>query len=299
MSVGGAVRRLGSTTKQALPAPAVRVVRSAVRGWGMATADLRLLPEVIIVGAQRSGTTTLFRVLSEHPAVVRATLSKGVGYFDLHHHRGLRWYRAHFPLEVVAALRTPRGVRPVTFESAGYYSFHPLAAERIAQELPQARLVYMVRNPVDRAYSAHRHELVRGFEAEDFERALELEPERLTGEEERILADPRYESHSHRHHAYLGRSRYSEQLARMQQAVGADHVFVMDADRFFADPAASFGRLGEWLGLPEWVPSAVEQWNARARDPLEPELRARLMEYFEPYDRDLEAMTGVRPSWRE
>ena len=60
----------------------------------------------------------------------------------------------------------------------------------------------LVRDPVERAYSAHAHELARGFETEPFERALELEDQRLSGEAERIVADPGYLSHSHQHHAY-------------------------------------------------------------------------------------------------
>ncbi|MCR6688018.1 sulfotransferase [Cellulomonas sp.] len=285
-------RTLVGRARQALPEPAVDATRSVVRAWGMATAGLRLLPSIVIVGAQRAGTTTLFRLFSDHPSVLRATLSKGVGYFDLSYHRGPRWYRAHFPL------RRPSRTPYVTFESSGYYSFHPLAIDRLAADLPDAHVVYMVRNPVDRAYSAHRHELARGFETEEFARAIELEPERLAGEVDKILADPRYESLHHRHHAYLARSRYSEQVARMHAALGPDRVHVVDADAFFAAPQEVFADLQRAVGLPVWTPASVEQWNARARDPLDPVLRAELMDHFAPYDDELSRLTGRAPSWR-
>ena len=142
----------------------------------------------------------------------------------------------------------------------------------------------MVREPVERAYSAHRHELARGFETEEFEQAVALEEERLAGEVERILADPTYESFHHRHHAYLARSRYSEQVERFIDALGPDRVYVVDADAFFIDPDAEFDRLRAWLGLPEWKPQKVEQWNARPRSPMDPALRERLERHFEPYD---------------
>lgn len=292
------LRKLSRRARDVLPAGAVGGLRQAATGWGWLTADMRLLPQLVIVGAQRAGTTTLFRLLEEHPAVSRATTAKGVGYFDLAYHRGPRWYRGHFALAAPAALRAGRGVQPITFESSGYYSFHPLAVPRIARDLPEARLLYIVRNPVDRAHSAHRHELSRGFESEDFQRALELEGERLEGEEAKILADPRYESYHHRHHAYLARGRYAEQLQRMYDHVGRDRVFVMDADDFFADPTGSFVQLQEWLGLPVWKPREVAQWNAERRDPLDAQTRARLMTYFEPYDAELTRLTGPTPSWR-
>jgi len=254
-------------------------------------------PSFIVVGAQRAGTTTLYRVLSEQPGVVRPTVSKGIGYFDVHYARGPRWYRAHYPLTWVARRRAGR--EAVAFESSGYYLFHPLAPSRIARDLPGVRIVVMVREPVERAFSAHRHELVRGFETEPFERAVELEEQRLAGEAERIIAEPAYRSWEHRHHAYLARSRYSEQIARYLDALGEDRVYIVDADRFFETPLEEYERLRAWLGLPVWQPSSVKQWNARPRDPLAPEVRAKLEMYFEPYDRELARQMGRTPRWRE
>src|SRR5580692_9445955 len=126
-----------------------------------------MLPGFLIVGAQRCGTTSMYRALSEHPEVRKAVLHKGVHYFDMNYGRGLGWYRAHFPLA--------RG-GGVTFESSPYYLFHPLAAERIAADLPGVKLIVLVRDPVERAYSAYTHERARGFETESFEQAIEREP---------------------------------------------------------------------------------------------------------------------------
>src|SRR5205814_7641192 len=114
--------------------------------------------------------------------------------------------RSHLPCRGptgAAAPRLTRGAHPLTFEPSPYYMFHPLAGARIAADLPGVKLLVLVRDPVERAYSAHAHEIARGFETEPFERALELEEQRCAGEVERILADPRYESHAHRHQAYV------------------------------------------------------------------------------------------------
>jgi hypothetical protein len=184
------------------------------------------------------------------------------------------------------------------FESSGYYLFHPLAPSRIARDLPDVRVVVMVREPVERAYSAHRHELNRGFETEEFEAAIELEEQRTAGEAERMVADPAYSSFEHRHHSYLARSRYSEQIDRYIDALGEDRVYVVDADVFFADPAGEFERLASWLGLPPWQPDKVEQWNAQPRTPMRADLRERLERYFEPYDARLAEQMGREPSWR-
>ncbi|MCZ2402936.1 sulfotransferase domain-containing protein [Paenarthrobacter sp. Z7-10] len=269
----------------------------AVEATGTATSGLRMLPSLIIIGAQRSGTTTLYRMLSEHPSVIRPTASKGVGYFDLNYHRGLRWYRGHFPLKALTAGGSAPDSR-ITFESSGYYSHHPLAVPRLAEDLPGVKLLMMLRDPVDRAYSAHRHEYNRGFETESFERALELEPERLHGEVEKMQADPAYQSFAHRHHAYLGRSRYWEQVSKIHEAVGKDRLYLVDADRFFARPHEEFEEIQRWLGLPRWQPEKVMAWNAQPREPMEPQLRERLMSYFEPYDQQLAEAASIPLSWR-
>ena len=248
------------------------------------------------MGAQRAGTTTLYRVLSDHPQVARPTVSKGIGYFDVKYARGPRWYRGHFPLSWRA--RRKHGPGAVTFETSGYYLFHPLAASRIARDLPGVRVVVLVREPVERAYSAHRHEQARGYETEPFERALDLEEERTAREVDRILADPSYESFHHRHHAYLARSRYSEQIDRLIELLGRDRVCILDAGAFFDNPAAEFDRLRSWLGLSEWKPESVEQWNALPGSPLPEELRERLGRHFEPYDARLAEQMGRTPSWR-
>ncbi len=296
MAEVGGVRRATRWVREHAPHRVVVLLRSWLSGWGTLTARWRLRPSFVILGAQRAGTTTLYRVLSEHPAVARPTVSKGIGYFDLRYDRGLRWYLGHFPLAWVARRR--HGPQATTFESSGYYLFHPLAAERIARDLPGVKVVVMVREPVERAYSAHRHELARGFETEDFETAVMLEEERTAGEAERIVADPSYASFSHRHHSYLARSRYSEQIDRYLQHLGPDRVYVVDADVFFADPVGEFDRLRSWLGLPAWQPAKVEQWNARPRTPMPEALRARLERYFEPYDARLAEQMGRTPSWR-
>jgi hypothetical protein len=285
LDTGGFLRRAG----QKLPTSPGAALRRGAHGLGMATATLRARPGLVVVGAQRCATTTLFRLLSAHPDLQRPTLSKGIGYFDLEYDRGERWYAGHFPL---------RRQGKLAFESSGYYLFHPLAAERIAADLPDVRVVAMVRDPAERAHSAHAHELRRGFETETFERAVELEQGRLEGEVEKMRADPAYQSFEHRHHGYLARGRYAEQLRRYIDLLGADRVQVLDPwsrpDSFLTE----WERLLEWLGQRSWVPPEVHAWNQAPRTPMDPALRRRLEAHFEPHDAALEQITGRTPSWR-
>ncbi|MQA86949.1 MAG: sulfotransferase [Streptosporangiales bacterium] len=282
-----------------MPIGLQRAVRGASRTYGRLTHGARMLPSFLIVGAQRCGTTSLYKTITQHPAVLPAVLHKGVHYFDTGYERGSAWYQGHFPLEL-AARRVERasGVRPATGESSPYYMFHPLAGERIAADLPGVKLLVLLRDPVERAYSAHAHESARGFETEPFERAIELEPQRLAGEVERILGDPGYHGYHHQHHAYLARGRYIEQLERLEAIFGRGSIHVVDSGDLFEDPEPVLAGIVEFLGLPSWRPSRFDRHNARPRSAMAGPLRARLDEYFREYDERLAGWLGREPSWR-
>ena len=281
-----------------VPPAAWRSARSVSATTGRLTSWARMLPGFLIVGGQRCGTTSMYRTLSQHPAVLRAVLHKGVHYFDTGYEHNLAWYQGHFPLRARAALvRRATGEVPLTFESSPYYMFHPLAAERISRDLPDVKLLVLVRDPVERAYSAHAHELARGYETEPFERALELEDERLAGESERIVSQPGYLSQSHQHHGYRARGHYAEQLERLDKLFG-DRVHVVDSGQFFTDPEPVYDRVLDFLGLRQHAYPLFERHNARPRSPMPETLRAALSDHFQPYDERLARWLGDMPSWR-
>ncbi len=236
---------------------------------GQATRGARVLPDLLICGGQRCGTTSMYKALVQQPTVFRPVWRKGVHYFDVGRDHDLSWYRAHFPLQAQLNLAAKRHqTRAISFESSPYYLFHPLAADRIAAELPDVKLVVLVRDPVERAYSAHAHEFARGFETLGFEAALDAEAERLDGEEEKLRADPTYRSHAHRHQAYRQRGEYAVQLERITGLFGRDRIKVVDSHRFFSEPEEQFGEVMSWLGI---RPSVADRLRAAQRQAPTPD----------------------------
>jgi hypothetical protein len=283
-----------------VPGPVKRIVHLGSRSYGRLTAPARMLPSFLICGGQRCGTTSLYRALAAHPAVLKAVLHKGVHYFDTGYHRGPSWYRGHFPLRRTAdRVAEQLGVAPQTFESSPYYMYHPHAMPRIARDLPDVRLVVLVRDPVERAYSQHAHELARGFESEtSFARALASEPARLRGQHQRMLDDPAYYSYAHQHHAYRERGEYTRYLEQMAGLVGRDRIHVVESERFFADPEPAYDGVLDFLGLPRLGYPAFERHNARPRTILDDRVRRDLTSHYAPYDEALVPWLGRPPSWR-
>jgi sulfotransferase family protein len=281
---------------------ATRLARKAARwsaqAYARPTAGLRLLPDYLIIGAQRAGTTSLHRYLVQHPGVRTMLRTKGVHFFDTAYGRGISWYAARFPTKAYAWYVARRhGVELRTGEASPYYLFHPHVPRRVAEHLPQVKLIALLRDPVQRAYSHYQHEVARGFETLSFEEAIEAEPARLATETERMAADPLYNSFAHQHHSYLARGRYAEQLDRWRSFFADEQLLVLSSERFFAEPERTFARVLDFLGLPAFTPDAYERHNAHDYRQMGAEVRARLVEHYREPNRRLYEWLGDDLGW--
>jgi Sulfotransferase domain len=264
-----------------------RARRSGEHAFRRASAAGRPLPDFLIIGAQKAGTTSLHDYLGQHDAVV-APVTKEVHFFDNEFQRGSGWYRSHF---------RRGGPGTLTGEATPYYLFHPLAPRRAAAVVPEARLIVVLRDPIDRAFSHHNHERALGFEQLEFEPALAAEVERLGGEEERLGADPSYRSFAHQHHSYLRRGRYAGQLERWLDFYGAERVLVLSAEELFARPEAVVCEAQDFLGLPRQVPADLAAKNARSYAPIPAPLRRRLAAEFAADNERLRRLVGRDFGW--
>lgn len=273
----------------------VSLARTAARP----TAGTRPLPDYLIVGGQRCGTTSLHHYLVQHPGVLPARFTKGVHWFDVAFDKPESWYRANFPTASrrrVAAARLGHPV--VTGEASPYYLFHPEVPARAAAVLPDARIIVVLRDPVGRAWSHYHHERVRGFEDLDFEAALDAEGGRLAGAEE-VLADPRGHHFSHQHHSYVARGRYAEQLERWERHFPADQILVLFSSDLEEDTDATMARVYRQLGLPESPTATAGRWNRQSNPEIRPAVRARLHDAFAPSDAALAVRLGRTVPWAD
>lgn len=282
--------------RSSLPAPLRRAVRTASVGVGTLTASSRVTPDFLVVGTQRGGTTSLFRAFEQHPQVVRPTFNKGINYFDTNYHRGRGWYRAHFPLARTVRRDVPAG-RYAAFEASGYYMFHPLAPARIARDMPDVKIVAMLRDPVERAFSAWKHENARGFDPLTFEDAIAQEAQRTRGERARMIADERYQSHAYRHYSYTARGDYATQLREFYHRLPSDQIYVLYSESFFTDPERELGLLTDFLGVDRAGGIEFDRHNARPSGPMPGQSREVLTELYASQVDELESLVGRRPPW--
>ena len=252
------------------------------RGWATTrvrarSVDVRRhpLPHFVIIGAQRSGTTSLYRHLADHPQV-RAPLRKEIQFLSVHWERGLPWYRRNFPALTDPALRT--------CEASPYYLFHPDAPVRAAAALPETRFIALLREPSARALSHYLHNQTNGAEPLDFESAL-------AAEEDRLAAD-RF-GRNHRLYSYVGRGLYADQIRRWQAAVG-DRLLVLLSDDLFLNSRQTFDRIQAFVGLDPWEPDGFQAHSPHRahHQPMPVALHRRLQERFAAPNRQLSELIG-------
>lgn len=259
--------------------------------WHRIDAGRRALPDFVVIGAMRCGTTSLHHRLVQHPSIVPA-LKKEIHFFDLEFERGARWYRSHFPHQARLA---SRGL--LTGEASPYYLSHPLAARRAAEVIPDTRLIVVLRNPVDRAYSHYWHSVRLKAEMLSFQDAIEAEADRIAGESEKIAGDTGYRSFTHQHQAYLTRSHYADELETWFAQFPRKQFLILSREALSRDEAHQSERLFAFLGLQKHETAAQPRLNKASYPRMDPALRAELLERFLPHNERLFDLIGECFDW--
>jgi hypothetical protein len=289
--------RLPAELVPRVPEPIRKVVRTAVLGYGRATASVRPLPDFLILGAQKAATTALYAYLRWHPGITGPSW-KEVSYFDRHYARGEAWYRANLPALPRQWLAERRhGRRPLVGEASPSYLFHPLAPTRVAALIPSAQLIAVLRNPVDRAFSHYQHEVALGREPLAFEDALDREEERMRGEVARMIRDASYFSHAWWNHTYVARGRYAEQLERWFAVFPREQLLVLFSEELLERPAETYARVLEFLGADRYELPAYPKIFARDYAEMSAAARARLESDFAEPNRQLADLLGRDLPW--
>jgi sulfotransferase family protein len=215
------------------------------------------LPNFLIIGAQKAGTTALYAYLEQHPDVFASEI-KEPGFFAFEGQeasfagpqdalgersrvRDLARYQALF--------RTAQGHRLIG-EGSNVYLYVPQAPRRILHYVPKAKLIAVLRNPVDRAYSAYRHLVRDGREPlASFEEALEAEQSRIA-------------ANWHPHWHYQRRGFYHEQLQRYFDCFDRRQIAVYTYDDFVANPLTVMRSIFGFLGVDDsFVPDMRQRHN--------------------------------------
>ncbi len=257
------------------------------------------LPDFVIIGAKKCGTTFLYDLLARHPHVEPAA-KKELHYFDiLADEESIEWYRRCFPPP-----KWKDGRRTITGEATPYLD-KSRVPKRMAKVVPQARLIVLLRNPVDRAYSDYQQRVRKGRETrtfeEDVEEAVEAVKARLLRKEDEASEHGERAGFGDARRGYLSRSIYVDHLLHWSRFFGDEQILVLKSEDLFERTTDTLKLVLEFLDLPNWEPGVSESPEKRNEGKYEPEMdpatRQRLEEYFESHNERLYEHLGVDFEW--
>ncbi|MBO7435215.1 sulfotransferase domain-containing protein [bacterium] len=262
------------------------------------TAKKRLLPSFIIIGAQRCGTTSLYDYLSHHPQIIPSPV-KELFYFDDYFTRPIEWYKSFFPTKKQKEkLEREISAKVITGEASPSYFFHPYAARRIKETLPYVRLILVLRDPIERAYSHYNHIKRLNREPLSFEEAIEKEQERITPDIEKLAKDEFYKADQRRDYSYLTRGYYALQLKEWYKHFPKEQLLVVQSEEFYKETPKVYNEIVAYLGLNSYTLPTFEAKNALKYAKMAPETKEKLKAYFAPKNEELYELLGKRFDWQ-
>jgi tetratricopeptide (TPR) repeat protein len=244
-------------------------------------------PNFLILGAQKAGTSSLFKYAVQHPQII-PPLRKELEFWSLRMKRGLDWYLSQFPAI------PPGDLTYLSGEACPGYLDHDMSAERLRAEFPDIKLVVILRDPVERAYSHYNHWRRRQQESCDFETAIEAKLDHLTSgsdgtvDEQQLWNSP---------HDYLARGVYVVFLKHWMSIFPRDRFLILSNNQLNSDPQATLSQFFDFLELPDAAIQADLRHNVGTYPPLSTALRQRLEQFYAPYNQELEAFLGQTFDW--
>ena len=258
-----------------------------------ATGFLRALPGFIIIGSGRGGTTGLYYTLATHPNIMRALL-KEPSFFSSRYFNCSFSYKSIFPILFLKKIFNQKGI---TGEASVDYLYYPHAPKRIAQMIPAVKIIAMLRNPINRAYSHWSLNLRKGDENLSFEDAIEKEEERIAGEMKRMITDERYYSWRFRRYAYKERGKYADQIVAWFETFPKEQILIIKSEDYFNNSSKVLKTILDFLSLSPYEFKGVRKVFPGRYEPMYTNTRKYLIDYFKPHNEKLYKLLGISFDW--
>ncbi|NIQ15213.1 MAG: sulfotransferase [Candidatus Dadabacteria bacterium] len=263
------------------------------------TGGLHLLPDFYILGAAKSGTSSLYEYLIQHPSI-HSAFTKEPRFFDKYYFKGLDWYKVQFPTKFQKFFaENLLNKKFMTGESTVRYLDHPFAPERIKKATPNAKFIILLRNPIDRAFSHYTMMEHKNKEDLSFDEAILKESERTREEFVMMEKDANYYSSEYYHHAYLDRGIYYKKIEKWFKVFPKEQFLIIQSEEFFKNPNEVYQQIIKFLGLPDWKLKnySIVGPGKYKKQKISNETRKKLTEFFKPHNERLFELLHKKFDW--
>ena len=266
----------------------------AKRHWYGVTNSIRVLPDFIVIGAAKSGTTSLYHYFKKHPNIM-GSYKKEIGFFDDNYNLGIEWYRSWFPTKTSIEKRTKKNKKNLVYEGSPGYFQKQWCIKNMYETLPNVKLILVLRNPVDRTYSHYQHATRRGMKTKIPFRDL-LDRDLKTYEQ--IKNDDNEYFKNFVLNSYIGPSIYVRLVKEWLKYFRLEQLLIFSTEELAKNPREVFSRIFGFLNIKEEEINTESRQNVGGYDAsLDSDLRQRLIDFFRPHNEELFNTINQRFDW--
>jgi hypothetical protein len=251
----------------------------------LVTSPVRTLPDFMIAGFPKCGTTSLYEYLIQHPSIFPA-FSKETYFFHRHYGKGLLWYRASFPTVLSKVIQKLRKRKFVTGEATPSYVVDPRIHQKIYDMNPNVKLIVLLRNPTDKAFSNFNH-LVRKGMADNIADAIKADLDNK--------AKIREPSFSH----LVSNGIYLNYLKELYKVFPKEQVLILKSEDLFSDPKVAVNKCFRFLGLDDFELPKYRNFNPGNYGSTDPKTRKFLNDFYLPHNKKLYDYLGKDFGWNK
>ena len=261
------------------------------------TSGFRVLPNFFVIGGVRCGTTSLYHYLGQHNCIKQAAYDE-LGYFDDNFHLGLNWYRSLFPTKFIRKKIESEYKKFLTYDVTPFYIYNPLVVDRIFKFSPNAKIIAVLRNPIDRAYSNYNSKMQgEGDTKTTFEEIINPEIEIIEKNKKNIddyafLVNTFYE-------LLLARGFYAKQLEFWFKKFPRKNILLISSEELATNTDKTISEIFEFLEVPIQKISDLTKQNEIKYPKMKDSTREILINFFKPYNEKLFGVLGRRFNWDE
>ena len=280
------------TTDELIISPTIKFIFSYCN---ISFKKMGVLPNFIIIGAMRSGTSSLYNYMIQHPNILPA-YKKEIHFFDWNYEKGIEWYKLKFKEKNYLKSFLRKNNHVITGEASPSYLVHPLVPKRIFKFIPDVKLIVILRNPIDRAYSHYCLDVRNGNETLTFEQAIEQEQERTKWNYEnlhKIKFDRKIIKRS-----FKKRGLYYNQLQNWMKVFPKEQMLILKSEDFFKNPNKILNQqVFKFLNLPKFDIKDRKIYQEGKYNPMKKETIIILSEFFKPHNKKLEYLLNHDFGW--
>ena len=258
------------------------------------TGFIRVIPDFLVIGAKRCGTTSLYQHLPEHPCISKSPYDN-MGFFNDNFHLGVNWYKSFFPTTFTRNKIKSKFGDFLAFDVTTKYMEEESTANNVYQTKPNMKIIIILRNPVDRAYSQYHLSVRQTAERRSFEDVVEENMNRLNKEShEHYEIKPRF---SAKEDNYLKKGLYALQLKYWLKIFPRENILIVSTEEFESNQQIIYNKIFEFLNISKFEVKNTKKMEKGNYLPMKSETRNLLLDYFRPHNHELFELINMEFDW--